>query len=250
MHNYPIDINCDMGESIGDLIIGQDEKLMPFISSCNIACGYHGGDPYHMQKTIELALKHNVRIGAHPSYPDLEGFGRRAMRFEKEELKALLFAQIGSLQQMVKRFGGELSYVKPHGALYNKASVDTVEAETIIEAIQSVNSSLALMGLAGSRMQRVAHKKGIEFIAEAFCDRKYEGDGPLMSRAKEGAVYTNVNEVLFQVKAIVFDKKVMISSAKSISINADSICIHGDNPMALEFLVAIQKMFKNNTDEN
>jgi len=245
MHKYPIDINCDMGESIGNLIIGQDEKLMPFITSCNIACGYHGGDPYHMQKTIELALKHNVRMGAHPSYPDVDGFGRREMSVEKEELKALLVSQIDGLNQMVNRFGGELRYVKPHGALYNKASVNSKEAKIIIDAIQTVSPQLALMGLAGSIMQKAAKEKDIEFIPEAFCDRKYKIDGTLMSRAKQGAVLSNVNEVYTQVNSIVFDKTVTINSGESISINADSICIHGDNPMALEFLGAIRAMFKN-----
>lgn len=250
MPKYPIDINCDMGESIGDHIIGQDEKLMPFITSCNIACGYHGGDPIHMKKTVQLALKFNVRIGAHPSYPDLEGFGRRKMSFNKQELKLLIISQIETLKQMVESLGGNLRYVKPHGALYNKASNDKDEAETIIEAIQSVDSRLALMGLAGSMMQHIANEKGITFIAEAFCDRKYEVDGTLMPRSKTGSVYSSVKDVVSQVESIVYDNEVEVDEAKSIKVKADSICVHGDNQMALEFLVAIQQMFRNQSDED
>ena len=243
-----IDINCDMGESIGDQIIGQDEQLMPLVTSCNIACGFHGGDAFHMKKTIELALKHGVRIGAHPSYPDIEGFGRRQMNIENDKLKALLITQIETLKTAVERSGGILSYVKPHGALYNKASNDREEAETIIEAILSVDSGLALMGLAGSVMEDVAKEKGLSFISEAFCDRRYEEDGTLMSRNKVGAVLSRVEDVLNQVESIVYDKQVSINSEKTIPLNADSICIHGDNPMALEFLIAIHYMFKNHTE--
>ncbi len=250
MNDLPIDINCDMGESIGDLIIGQDEKLMPFITSCNIACGYHGGDDFHMKKTIELALKHNVRIGAHPSYPDLEGFGRRKMSFKKEELKTLIATQISKLQIMVENLGGTLSYVKPHGALYNKASIDRGESAAIIAAIQSIDSNLAFMGLANSKMESAANDRGIEFIAEAFCDRGYELDGTLMLRSKKGAVFSKVDEAISQVKSIVFNKNVTVGLDKKLLINADSLCIHGDNPMALEFVIAIQQMFNNLSDEN
>lgn len=245
-----IDINCDMGESIGDQIIGQDEKLMPFISSCNIACGFHGGDDFHMNKTVELALKHGIRIGAHPSYPDLEGFGRRPMDIEKEKLKTLLISQIETLKTMVENYGGKLNYVKPHGALYNKASKNKEEAEVIIEAIQSIGSNLALMGLAGSVMEDVAKAKRIPFIAEAFCDRKYEIDGSLMSRSKTGSVYSNVKNVVSQVESIVLNNEVKVGEAKSIQIKADSICIHGDNPKALEILIAIRQFFKNHKDGN
>lgn len=245
-----IDINCDMGESIGDQIIGQDEKLMPFISSCNIACGYHGGDDFHIRKTIELALKHSARIGAHPSYPDLEGFGRRPMDIKKSELKGLLVTQIEMLKALVESYGGELSYVKPHGALYNKASKNKEETETIIEAIQSVDSNLALMGLAGSVMEFVANAKGISFISEAFCDRGYEKDGTLMSRIKSRAVFSKVEEVVNQVKSIVFKEQVRADSGETIQLHADSICIHGDNPMAPEFLMAIEQMFKYQKDGN
>ena len=191
MTKISIDINCDMGESTGNHIVGQDEKLMPFISSCNIACGFHGGDPYHMAKTIQLALSHNVRIGAHPSYPDLEGFGRRKMDIPKPELKAILEYQIAALKGMVESKGGKLSYVKPHGALYNFASINRVEAETVIDSVNSIDNHLAMMGPKGSEIEIAANKKGIGFIAEAFGDRRYEPDGTLMSRNNPEAVFGN-----------------------------------------------------------
>ena len=245
-----IDINCDMGESVGDQIIGQDEKLMPLITSCNIACGFYGGDDFHMRKTIDLALKHNVRIGAHPSYPDLEWFGRRPMDIEKSKLKRLLVTQIEILKGIVESSGGELSYVKPHGALYNKASKDNEESEAVIEAIQSVDPQLAFMGLAGSIMEVVAEEKGISFIGEAFCDRAYEKDGTLMLRAKPKAVFSSVEDVVKQIKSIVFDRQVKAHSGETIPLDADSICIHGDNPMALEFLMAIEHIVKDHENEN
>lgn len=250
MVDYPIDINCDMGESYGSSIVGQDENLMPLITSCNIACGFHGGDPFQMEKTILIALKHNVRIGAHPSYPDLEGFGRKNMNFDAKELNAIICYQISALKGMVERLGGKLSYVKPHGALYNKASKNIEEASTIIEAIQSIDTNLSLMGLAGSIMQTVARTKGINFIAEAFCDRKYEKDGTLVSREKDGSVFGNVQEVIDQIKVIVFENKIMIDLTYTISVYANSICVHGDNPKALEILKAMKHMFENYRNEN
>ncbi len=232
-----------MGESLGLTIIGQDEKLMPFITSCNIACGFHGGDPIHIQRTIRLAITHKVRIGAHPSYPDLEGFGRRKMDIDPEELKAILIYQIAALKGMVESEGGTLSYVKPHGALYNKASVDSSEAQAIIVALKSIGSNLALMGLAGSEMEKAANEMDVDFISEAFGDRKYELDGSLMSRSKPNAVFSKAEEVVKQVESIVFDKRVETAAGKFVPIQADSICIHGDNPMALEFVKAIHHLF-------
>ncbi len=246
MNNLPIDINCDMGESLGSAIIGQDEKLIPFITSCNIACGFHGGDPVHIQRTIRLAITHKVRIGAHPSYPDLEGFGRRKMDIALEELKAILIYQVAALKGLVESEGGTLSYVKPHGALYNKASVEASEAQAIIAALKSIGSNLALMGLAGSEMEKAANEMDVDFISEAFGDRKYELDGSLMSRSKPDAVFSKVEEVVKQVESIVFDKRVETTAGKYISIQADSICIHGDNPMALEFLKGLHQLVSSN----
>lgn len=244
MLTNPIDINCDMGESSGAKIIGQDEELMPFINSCNIACGYHGGDPFHIEKTIKLAIENNVRIGAHPSYPDAEGFGRRNMEIPKPELKAIIQYQVSALKGMVESQGGVLSYVKPHGALYNRASKDKLEAETIINAIQAIDTNLSLMGLAGSITERVALDMGIPFIAEAFCDRRYERNGTLMSRENSNAIITNVEDAVTQVRQLLFDKKVDVGKSEAIDIMANSICVHGDNPKALEIVKGISHMYK------
>jgi UPF0271 protein len=238
-----------MGESHGATIIGQDENLMPYITSCNIACGFHGGDPFHIEKTILLALTHGVKIGAHPSYPDSEGFGRRKMKIDPHELVSIIRYQIAALKGVVESLGGKLSYVKPHGALYNKASIDSKETECLIEAIRSIDVNLPLMGLARSVMETVSLKKEMPFIAEAFCDRRYEIDGTLRSRTESGAVISNVDEAINQVRSIMVHKKVELNSGEVISINAQSICVHGDNPMAFNFLKGIKKLKKELNNE-
>lgn len=239
-----MDINCDMGESTGSTIVGQDELIMPYISSCNIACGFHGGDPVHIEKTIQFALKYNVRMGAHPSYPDLIGFGRRPMNIPKNELKSILRYQIAALKGMVESAGGVLSYVKPHGALYNTASKDKNESRIIIEAIQSIDSNLALMGFAGSIMEEMANKMGVEFIAEAFADRRYESDGSLMSRSKPGAVISDPETVVEQVRKLTESQQVVAADESIIPVKAKSICVHGDNSSAPEIVRKIHEYLK------
>lgn len=234
-----MDINCDMGESYGHFKIGQDEALFPYISSCSIACGFHGGDPLTIQKTIQSALKHNIRIGAHPSYPDLVGFGRRNMHLSYEELKSNMLYQISALKGMVESLGGTLAYVKPHGALYNKMAFNKSEAIPVLEAIQQFDSNLALMGLASSPLEKWSAEKSIPFIAEAFADRRYHSDGRLLSRSTPNAVISNVTEVVQQVHQLL-KKKPIETSNGDITIHAQSICIHGDNPMALEILKALK----------
>ena len=167
-----IDLNCDMGESFGNFKIGNDEAIFPFITSTNIACGFHGGDPFHIENTIKNALEHQVSIGAHPSYPDLQGFGRRKMILQKAELKAILKYQIGAIKSMTESLGGTLKYVKPHGALYNMAANDEAETIVIIESIQEIDSDLMLMGLAGSITEKVAKREKIPFVPEAFAEPK------------------------------------------------------------------------------
>ena len=236
-----IDINCDMGESYGRFKVGNDENIFPYITSCNIACGFHGGDPFHIEKTIKDALDHGVQIGAHPSYPDLAGFGRRKMQLDRDELKALIKYQIAALKGMTESLGGKLIYVKPHGALYNTAANDESETVTIIQAIQEIDSDLALMGLAGSIMEKCSKEKGILFIAEAFADRTYEADGKLMSRSKRGAVLNDPEMAAKQVRSIVMEKNVKSGSGNFVPIHAQSVCIHGDNPTAVEILKTIRK---------
>ncbi len=234
-----IDINCDMGESRGNAIIGNDEALFPYITSCNIACGFHGGDPYHIQKTIESALNFGLKIGAHPSYPDLEGFGRKKMTLEADELKAIMTYQIAALKGMVESAGGKLEYVKPHGALYHKATANAKECTVIVEAMQAIDKDLALMGLANSEMKKVANKQGVYFIKEAFLDRKYLPNGQLLPRKEEGSVIHHPQEVLNQFVLLLNKQSVMASDGSEISIKADSFCVHGDNPAAVKLLKTI-----------
>jgi len=239
-----MDINCDLGESYGHFKVGNDEALFPFLTSCNIACGFHGGDPLHIENTIILAMQHQLRIGAHPSYPDLAGFGRRSMQLETNELKAIVKYQIVALKGMVESHGGRLAYVKPHGALYNKAAVDASECQVIIDAIKEIDPSLALMGLAGSIMESIAAANQLPFIAEAFADRRYTQNGQLQARSAKNAVINNVKEAVEQVLSIINEQKVQTTAGGFYPINAQSICVHGDTSAALDILRAIHHAFK------
>lgn len=228
-----------MGESFGNFIIGNDEAIMPYITSANIACGFHAGDPWHMQKTIQLAKDHKVKIGAHPSYPDLAGFGRRKMDIPKEELKAIIKYQISALKGMAESLGTKMEYVKPHGALYNNVATDEKEALAVIEAIKEIDDSIYLMGLAGSHLKELADHHKIRFIAEAFADRKYTSDGKLLSRKIKGASITSEKEAVNQLISIMLRNTVQTNEGEEIEIVADSICIHGDNKNAVKILMAI-----------
>lgn len=239
MNQLKIDINCDMGESFGNYTIGNDEKVFPYITSCNIACGFHGGDPWHIEKTIKGALAHGVQIGAHPSYPDLVGFGRRYMQIKAEELKAIVKYQVAALKGMTESLGGHLAYVKPHGALYNTAAKQKTEALAIIEAVQAIDSSLILMGLAGSPIEALAREMGIPFVAEAFADRKYMSDGSLRSRTLDEAVIEDPEKATAQVLSIVLNQRVQTYEGDSLPLNAQSVCIHGDNRQVEALLQAI-----------
>jgi UPF0271 protein len=239
-----IDINCDMGESYGRFKVGNDEQVFPYITSCNIACGFHGGDPLSIENTIKNAIRHGVQIGAHPSYPDLSGFGRRKMQLKRADLKACIKYQVAALKGLTESQGGRLAYVKPHGALYNTAADDESETRTIMEAIREIDPKLALMGLAGSITQKIALKEGMTFIAEAFADRKYEANGRLMSRTKAGSVLSSAEEAAAQVVSIALHNQVISADGSRISIYAQSICIHGDNPSAIGMLQAIDEALK------
>lgn len=232
-----IDINCDLGESYGRYRIGNDALVFPLITSANIACGFHGGDPIHIENTIKMAIQHQVQIGAHPGYPDLMGFGRRPMQIPATELKAMIRYQIAAVKGLTESLGGQLRYVKPHGALYNTMAKDRSEAETVVEAILSIDEQLAIMGLAGSHVGEIVARKGGRFIAEAFADRRYEANGKLRSRNKQYSVLKNSAEVARQVLAIARDQQVEAHDGTKLALQADSICIHGDNPQ-VEILLA------------
>lgn len=238
-----LNINCDLGESYGNFKIGNDSAIFPYLSSCNIACGFHGGDPLTIEKTIAQALKYKVQIGAHPSYPDLQGFGRRKMDISQEELFAIIQYQVCALKGMVEAQGGKLKYVKPHGALYNAMTNDKEIAHTMINVLQSIDKDLKLMALAGSSVEKIAHKSGIGFIAEAFGDRTYKNDGTLLARSQKNAVLHNPQKAVEQILSIANQQQVISNEGKTIKIQADSICIHGDHPNSLEILKILQTKF-------
>lgn len=236
-----IDLNCDVGESYGNFRVGNDEALMPFISSCNIACGFHGGDPLTIEKTVKLALNNNVKIGAHPSYPDLMGFGRRYIKMSTDELQSVVKYQISALKGIAESLGGKVSYVKPHGALYNSIANHEEEAVAVIEAIQSISPDLALMGLAGSKLEEIAQQKKITFIKEGFADRSYLPNGNLVPRSHKDSVISSVEATVAQILAIIERGKVETAEGE-IDLQVDSICIHGDHPLAVEILQEVHKL--------
>jgi len=231
-----IDLNCDLGESYGRYQIGNDATVLPLITSANIACGFHGGDPLHIETTIKNAIDHEVQIGAHPGYPDLNGFGRRNMQIPPVELKAIIRYQIAAVKGLTESLGRQIHYVKPHGALYNTMAENPETATTVVEAILSISEDLAIMGLAGSLVQAIVEARGGRFIAEAFADRRYEANGKLRSRTKYGSVLEDPTEIAQQVLSIVQQQAVQAFDGSKIQISADSICIHGDNPQVANIL--------------
>lgn len=239
-----IDINCDLGETTGIGNAGNDEAIMNYISSANIACGFHAGDPVTIMRTIQSAIKHDVGIGAHPGYPDKEGFGRKSMNLSSEELRASLLYQTGALKIMAESLGGRLRHVKPHGALYNSAASDFDLAMVIAHAVRDIDSSLIIIGLSGSQMIKAAGEIGLASASEAFADRAYNNDGSLVSRDVPGAVIYDTNQVVDRVLQMILEKTVVTISGKTIPIQADSICIHGDNKMALEFVKNLSSILK------
>ncbi len=239
-----IDINCDLGESFGNYPVDNDQAIMPFISSANIACGFHAGDPVTIEKTIKSAIKHNVGIGAHPGYHDIEGFGRRPMKISNEELRASILYQVGAIKSMAEALGGKLQHVKPHGALYNAAATDFEMAKVIAHSIRMIDDSLTLICLSNSEMIRAAKEVGISYASEAFADRAYNDDGTLVSRNIPGAVLHNTDQVIDRVLQMITDKTVVTLSGSVIPIQADTICIHGDNEMALNFAQNLVSSFK------
>lgn len=236
-----IDLNCDLGESFGAYTLGLDQEVIKYISSANIACGFHASDPVTMSKTVRLAKEAGVAVGAHPGFPDLMGFGRRNMSVTADEAKAYIQYQTGALLAFAKANGLALSHVKPHGALYNMAAKDISLASAICEGIYEVDSSLILLALSGSKMTEAANKIGLPVANEVFADRAYENDGTLVSRAKEGAFISDEDEAVSRVIRMVKKKKVRAIDGTDIDIKADSVCVHGDNAHALGFVKKIRE---------
>ena len=228
-----IDLNCDLGESFGAWRMGEDEALLAVVSSANIACGFHGGDPDIMRRTVALAAERGVAIGAHVSLPDLQGFGRREMAVTPAETYALTLYQIGALHAFAQAAGSRLSHVKPHGALYNMAARDLTLATAIAEAVRDFSPRLRLVGLAGSALIDAGESAGLPVAAEAFADRRYRADGSLQPRREPDAVIADSAEAVAQAVAIAREGRVRAVDGSVVALHADTLCLHGDNPHAV-----------------
>ncbi|MCH7625462.1 MAG: LamB/YcsF family protein [Chloroflexi bacterium] len=234
-----IDFNCDMGESFGMYKMGFDEEVIKYISSANIACGFHAGDPMWMRHTIDLSEKHGVAVGAHPSFPDLNGFGRRVMNVTPEEAKNDLTYQIGALQAFTKT--KKLQHVKPHGAMYNMAVNDEELGRAICEAILDVDPDMVLIALAGSRWIEIAEDMGLRVAREIFADRALNSDGTLVSRSQEGSVIHDISEVVERSLKMVTEGKAIAINGDEIEVQADSLCLHGDTPGAVDMAKSLKR---------
>ncbi len=223
-----IDLNCDMGESFGAWTMGQDAAVLAHVSSANIACGFHAGDPDTMRRTVDLAARAGVAIGAHVSLPDLQGFGRREMRVSADETCAMTLYQIGALAGFAHAAGTRLRHVKPHGALYNMAARDAALADAIARAVHDFDATLILVGLAGSELPRAGERAGLAVAHEAFADRRYENDGSLIPRREADAVIEDVGAAVAQALAIATRGVVATRRGGTLSLHADTICVHGD----------------------
>lgn len=235
-----VDLNCDLGESFGRYTLGMDSAVLPIISSANVACGFHASDPVVMARTVALAKKAGVAVGAHPGYPDLLGFGRRNMVITAEEAKAYIQYQLGALDAFLREQGMRMQHVKPHGAFYNMAAKDAALARAICEGIRAFDPELIVLGLSGGQLLRAAEELGLRAVSEVFADRGYEEDGSLVNRQKPGAIITDEEEAVRRVVRMVTEGRLTAVTGKDISIQADSICVHGDGVKALQFSAKIR----------
>ena len=230
---YKVDLNSDLGESFGAYTIGMDEAVIAHISSANVACGYHAGDPLVMDKTVASCKAADVAVGAHPGYPDLIGFGRRNIACSPKDAKAYV-------KSFTTAHGLKLQHCKPHGALYNQAAKDPALAQAIAEAVAEVDSNIILLGLANSHLITEAKKAGLRAASEVFADRAYQADGSLVPRSKPGAVIHDKDEAIARTIRMVKEGKVTAITGEDVPLAADSICVHGDNPSAVEFVKNIR----------
>jgi UPF0271 protein len=237
-------LNCDLGESFGAWTMGMDEHVMPFIDQANIACGFHAGDPITMRKTVRLAISHGVTLGAHPAYPDLQGFGRRSMVIHPEEITALVSYQVGALSHIAGTEGAELSYVKPHGALYNDMMRNEEVLEAVLKALSCSPQALALMAMttADNRTLKAScQRHGVPLILEAFADRAYDDQGFIVSRAAPGAVHKDPDTILQQACDLAAGRAIKTITGNLVQLEADSLCVHGDNADSVEAVKAIRQ---------
>lgn len=236
-----IDLNCDMGESFGAWKMGNDAELMNYVSSINVACGFHAGDAGTMREAVQLAQKKGVAIGAHPSFPDLQGFGRRSMSLSTQEVFDIVLYQVSALKGICEAFGARLHHVKPHGALYNLAAKDEKTAKTIAEAVKKIDSKLVFYGLSGSYLISEAKKNGLKTASEVFADRTYQNDGTLTPRNLPNALIDSVEDSIEQILQMITEQKVTALSGEKVPISAETICIHGDGENAVSFAKTIKQ---------
>lgn len=241
-----VDLNCDVGESFGAFTIGNDEAIMAYVSSVNVACGFHGGDPGVMHKTVALAASRNIAIGAHPGYPDLQGFGRREIKMSPAEVYDCMVYQIGALMAVARVEGARVRHVKPHGALYNAAARDSALAATIAKAVHDVERTLVLVGLSGSCLIHEGNKAGLRTCSEAFADRGYQDDGMLVPRTSVNALFHDADSAARQVLQMVQKGSATSVNGKEIPVRADTVCIHGDGPLAVAIARAIARTLSQN----
>ena len=238
---FSVDLNCDMGESFGAWTMGDDAALMDYVSSVNIACGFHAGDASVIRQTVETAIGKNVAVGAHPSFPDLQGFGRRTMKMSASEIFDIVLYQTSALKGICEAFGGKLHHVKTHGALYNQAAIDKNLAEAIAKAVRAIDENLIFYGLSNSFLISEAERIGLKTASEVFADRTYQADGTLTPRSQPNALIGSVEKSCEQVLEMITAQTVTATNGEKVSIKADTVCIHGNGTHALEFARAINR---------
>lgn len=236
-----VDLNCDMGESFGPWKMGNDAAIMEFVSSVNIACGFHAGDPTVMRRTAELALEKGLAVGAHPGFHDLQGFGRRKMSLSPEEASDLILYQVSAMKGVCESLGGKLRHVKPHGALYNQAAANPTLSRAIADAVRSLDPDLVLYGLSGSCLITEARDAGLSTASEVFADRTYQSDGSLTPRTRQDALIEDTASAVKQAIAMISNGQVTATDGTSVEVAADTICMHGDGKNAVAFAEAINR---------
>ena len=240
-----IDLNCDMGEAFGIYQFGADLDIIKSISSANIACGWHAGDPLVMDARVKLCKEHGVAVGAHPGFPDLMGFGRRNMQCSPAETRAYVLYQLGALHAFVQSHGLKLRHVKAHGNLYNMAAVDITMATAIAEAVASFDSTLVFVGLAGSHLCAAGKAAGLRVASEVFADRAYQADGNLVPRGQPGAVFHEVDQAVQRIVQLVEQGTLTAYDGSIIEVQGDTICLHGDTPGAADYACAVREQLEN-----
>jgi len=237
-----VDLNADLGEAFGAYAMGADEAVLAYVSSANVACGFHAGDPTVIDRTVARAVRAGVAVGAHPSHFDLRGFGRREIAADPAEVEADVVYQVGAVAAFARAHGSHLTHVKPHGALYNQAARDETLARAVARGVARFSREVVLVGLAGSApMRRAAEAEGLRFAAEAFADRAYDAEGRLVPRSRPGALITDPSSAAAKAVRIVCEGRIAAVDGTTVELAADTLCLHGDNPHALEIARAVRE---------